>query len=98
MTHQCLCLRSMGIIQKVPAILCMSATSKSMLASMHGGRTIVLPLLYNMFCQAQEVSYYPNVVICIIRHFGLKCRTIEFFKENHIFQCKISFCIHNEDT
>jgi hypothetical protein len=30
--------------------------------------------------------------------FGLKCRTIEIYQENGLFQCKMPFCIHNKDT
>ena len=42
-------------------------------------------------------SYYPNAMFCIIRHIGLKCRNVEGFQENNLFQWELSVCIHNED-
>ena len=45
-----------------------------------------------------KMLYYPNVAFCIMWHFGLKCRIVEVFQENGLFQCKMSFCVHNEDT
>ena len=56
-------------------------------------------LPYNMtHLVPQEGVVLSNVIFYIIWHFGLKCRTIKVFQENDLFQCKISFYMHNEDT
>ena len=55
--------------------------------------------LFSMICLVRKkVSYYLNVAFLIVWHFGLECRIMEVFQENGLFWCKISFCIHNEDT
>ena len=56
------------------------------------------PLLMWQVGSREKVSYYPNVVFCIIWHFGLKCRTIEVIQEKRPLSMKMSFCIYNEAT
>ena len=56
-----------------------------------------LPLIWHVWSR-KKMLYYLNVVLCMIWYFGLKCCIIEVFQENGIFQCKMSFCRHNEDT
>jgi hypothetical protein len=43
----------------------------------------------------------PKKVSCSIlavEHFGLKCQIVEVFHEAGLFQCRMSFCTHDEDT
>ena len=48
-----------------------------------------------------EIFVQESVVLStcrILSTCGLKCRNVKEFKENGLFQCKKSFCIHNEDV
>ena len=39
----------------------------------------------------KKVSYYPNVVFSMIRHFGLTCCITKVFQENGLFWCESHF-------
>lgn len=62
----------------------------------------LLRLLFDLFIMThlvvQHSVHFPNAILLVIWHFGLICCPIEFFQENCLFQCKMSFRIHNEDT
>lgn len=59
---------------------------------------IVLPLYQDTFGHARKMLYYPNVLFLV--HDILTSNVVlwRFFLEIGLFQSKMSFCIHKEDT
>ena len=45
------------------------------------------PSLLRHIWSCMKVLSYPTVVFSVLCHFGLKCRTSEFFQDNGLFQC-----------
>lgn len=52
------------------------------------------PLTWHIWSH-KKVLYYPNVILYIIWHFGLKYCVVEVFQENGLFQC-VMLCLHTQ--